>query len=75
MGDLGSIGWRVFEKFLLEQGCLLKRTKGDHHIYVKPGLQRPLVVPRCDPLPSFIILNNLRVLGSTKQDLLKYLER
>jgi predicted RNA binding protein YcfA (HicA-like mRNA interferase family) len=75
MGDFGAVSWKVFEKFLLENGCLLKRIKGDHRIYIKCTLKRPLIVPQYDPLPPFIILNNLRVLGVTKQVFLAYLGR
>lgn len=75
MGDFGSVDWKIFEKFLLEQGCVFKRIKGDHRVYTKPGLKRSLIVPQYDPLPPFIILNNLRVLGETKDELLKFLGR
>lgn len=75
MGDFGSVNWKIFESFLFAQGCLLKRVKGDHRVYSKPGARRPIIVPQYDPLPPFIILNNLRVLGTTKEDFLKFLGR
>jgi predicted RNA binding protein YcfA (HicA-like mRNA interferase family) len=75
MGDFGAVDWRTFEKFLLEQGCVFKRMKGDHRVYAKPGSKRPIVVPQYDPLPPFIILNNLRVLGVAKEELLMFLGR
>ena len=75
MGDFGAVDWKTFEKFLLEQGCKFKRIKGDHGVYAKSGLKRSLIVPRYDPLPPFIILNNLRVLGVKKEELLKFLGR
>lgn len=75
MGDFGSVSWKDFEKFLLEQGCVFKRIKGDHRIYTKAGARRSLVVPRYNPLPPFIILNNLRLLGIEKIELLKFLGR
>ena len=74
MGDLGGIGWRDFERFLLSRSCIFKRMKMDHRIYSKPGLIRPLVVPQHDPLPVFVILNNLRVLGASREDLLDFFE-
>jgi predicted RNA binding protein YcfA (HicA-like mRNA interferase family) len=75
MGDFGSVDWRLFEKFLLAHGCVFKRMKGDHRVYTKPGLKRPVIVPQYDPLPPFIILNNLRVVGVTKEEFLTYLGR
>lgn len=75
MGDFGAVDWRTFEKFLQSRGCAFKRIKGDHRVYSKNGLSRSLIVPQYDPLPPFIILNNLRVLGATKEEFLKFLGR
>lgn len=75
MGDFGAVDWRIFEKFLLEHGCTFKRMKGDHRVYTRDELKRPLIVPQYDPLPPFIILNNLRILGASKEALLKFLGR
>jgi predicted RNA binding protein YcfA (HicA-like mRNA interferase family) len=47
---------RVFEK----DGFQLQRTRGDHLVYTKPGLPRPIVIPIYDQVPVFIIRNNLR---------------
>ena len=74
MGDFGSVSWRRFEKFVIQHGCKHVRTNGDHRIYVKNGLNRPLVIPQYNPLPIFIILNNLRVLGVTKKELKRFLQ-
>ncbi|MGM0629358.1 MAG: type II toxin-antitoxin system HicA family toxin [Patescibacteria group bacterium] len=46
MSKLGTVHWREFEKFLFEHGCQFKREKGDHRIYWKKGLIRPIIVPR-----------------------------
>lgn len=74
MGQLGSIHWKKLEKYLLDRGCKFTREKGDHRIYWKNGIHRPLVIPRDKNLPPFIILNNLRLLGESKENFLKYLE-
>jgi len=71
MGEIQAIHWRKFEKFLLKIGCEFKREKGDHRIYWKAGLKRPVVIPRDSRLPPFIIHNNLRVLGISRE---KFLE-
>lgn len=75
MGHLGSIHWKKFEKFLLREGCTFKREKGDHRIYWKEGMNRPIVVPRDKELPAFIILNNLRLLGISKEDFLEKISK
>jgi predicted RNA binding protein YcfA (HicA-like mRNA interferase family) len=75
MGDFGSIDWKHFDTFLLARGCIFKRMKGDHRIYWKNGIKRPIIVPQYDPLPPFIVLNNLKIIGATKKDLLLFLGR
>jgi predicted RNA binding protein YcfA (HicA-like mRNA interferase family) len=47
---------RLFEK----DGFQLQRTRGDHLVYTKPGIPRPIVIPMYDQVPVFIIRNNLR---------------
>jgi len=71
MARLTPIHWKKFEKFLLFIGCQLDREKGDHRIYWREGLKRPVVIPRDRELPVFIIRNNLRIV---KVDVEKYLE-
>ena len=71
MPRIQSIHWKEFEKFLITAGCQFKREKGDHRIYWKSGMKRPIVIPRDKSLPAFIILNNLKLLGISREDYLK----
>lgn len=75
MSSINQISWKQFEKYLFSIGCNFKREKGDHRVYWKSGLNRPLIVPRERVLPVFIILNNLRILGVSREDFLKALNR
>lgn len=59
MARITPIHWLKFEKFLLSVGCCLVRTRGDHRMYDKPGLRRPIVIKAVKDLPVFIIKNNL----------------
>jgi len=45
MPSIRPISHTKFEKFLKKIGCVYKRTSGDHTIYHKEGLNRPIVVP------------------------------
>ncbi len=58
---------RVFEK----DGFQLQRTRGDHLVYTKPGIPRPIVIPMYDQVPVFIIRNNLRSARMSRE---RYLE-
>jgi predicted RNA binding protein YcfA (HicA-like mRNA interferase family) len=75
MAGITPVSWKKFEKFLFFVGCRFTREKGDHRIYHRDGLPRPLVVPRDNALPVFIIRNNLRVLGMDPQEYLDILKK
>jgi len=62
MSGIAPISWKKFHKFLLCVGCRLEREKGDHRIYNKEGINRPIVVPKKNQIPIFVIKSNLRTL-------------
>ena len=74
MSRLNPIDYKRFEKFLFYVGCEFVRQKGDHRIYQKANLKRPIVVPAIKDIPVFIILNNLRILGISKEEYILTLE-
>lgn len=65
---------KQFQKFLIYVGCTLKRSVGDHFVYVRPGLIRPIIIPLDNPLPQFIVRNNLRLLGISWEEFFNILE-
>ena len=68
MGRLSNITIDLFRSFLKSEGLTLIRTTGGHEIWGKPGLTRPIVIQtHVDPIPEFIIINNLRSLGITRK--------
>ncbi len=75
MPKIYPIHWRKFEKFLKFIGCYHKRTKGDHLIYWRDGLKRPVVFPKDNQIPVFVIRNNLRTLGMGVDDYKEILKR
>jgi len=54
---------RVFE----QDGFVLLRQRGDHLIYTKAGIRRPLVIPMYSEVPVFIIKNLLRSAGMSRE--------
>jgi len=75
MPRITPIHWRVFAKVILFTGCVLIREEGDHRVYSRADLPRPIVVPRYNPLPVFILRNNLRILGIGHEEYLKILRK
>jgi predicted RNA binding protein YcfA (HicA-like mRNA interferase family) len=53
---------RVFE----QEGFRYDRQVGDHLMYVKAGIRRPLVIPMYRAVPVFIIKNLLRTSGMSR---------
>jgi predicted RNA binding protein YcfA (HicA-like mRNA interferase family) len=54
---------RVFEL----DGFRFDRQEGDHRIYVKAGVRRPIVIPMYRAVPVFIIKNLLRTSGMSRE--------
>ena len=75
MARLTPIHWKKFEKFLFYIVCYFEREKGDHRIYWRENLKRPVVIPRDTQLPVFIIRNNLRILNINPEEYLEILKR
>ena len=55
---------RVFEK----AGFRCVRIEGDHFVYTKEGVPRPVVIPDWKEVPVFIIKNNIRTAGLTRDE-------
>ena len=75
MSRLYPIHWKKFERFLLFVGCSLVREKGDHRIYYREDLKRPVIIPKDSSLPVFVIRNNLRTLNILPEEYSKILEQ
>jgi predicted RNA binding protein YcfA (HicA-like mRNA interferase family) len=75
MSHLTPTNWKKFEKFILFVGCHFEREKGDHRVYWRDGLKRPVVIPHSGDLPIFIIRNNLRILGINPDEYIEILKQ
>jgi predicted RNA binding protein YcfA (HicA-like mRNA interferase family) len=54
---------KVFEM----AGFICVRIEGDHFVYRKEGILRPVIIPAWNEVPVFIIKNNLRTAGLTRE--------
>lgn len=75
MAALRPIHYKTFERFLEAVGCRLIRQAGDHRVWDRPDLLRPVIVRTKKDLPVFEIKSNLRTLKISTQDYLSFLER
>ena len=75
MPSLRPIHYRKFEKFLLHIGCHLRNQVGDHRMYTRSDLSRPVVVRTLKDLPVMEIKSNLRTLNISTQEYLNIIEK
>lgn len=76
MGKLKNIPLRVFREYLIYCGLNHIRDKGGHEVWSAKGLTRPVVLQsHIDPVPEFIVKNNLRTIGKQEEHLLEFLKR
>lgn len=61
---------KVFEKV----GFRFVRQESDHLVYTKPGVLRPVVIPVRKDVPVFVIKNNLRTAGISREEYFRLLE-
>jgi predicted RNA binding protein YcfA (HicA-like mRNA interferase family) len=62
---------KVFEK----AGFQCVRSEGDHFVYTKPGISRPVVIPDWPEVPVFIIKNNLRTANMSREEYFEILNK
>jgi hypothetical protein len=67
---LGNISIAEFKAFLESKGCVrVDNGNEGHEKWEKPGIPRPIIFQtHIDPIPEFIIRNNLRNLEITRKE-------
>lgn len=75
MPRITPIHYRKLAKVFEKKGFVHLRTEGDHLIYDKEGISRPVVIPKYKEIPEFIILNNLKIAGITRKEYFKLLSK
>jgi predicted RNA binding protein YcfA (HicA-like mRNA interferase family) len=61
----------LFEK----AGFQYVRKEGDHYVYTKEGVTRPILIPDYPEVPVFIIKNNLRSAGINREEYFRLLDK
>ncbi len=67
MAAIRPVSSKVLVAVFERDGFTFLRQRGDHLIYTKPGVKRPLVIPIYQEIPVFIIKNLLRTAGMTRE--------
>jgi predicted RNA binding protein YcfA (HicA-like mRNA interferase family) len=69
------VDWRTLERVFLAAGFRFARQEGSHRAYVRDGVARPVVIPTYSDVPVFIIRNNLKTAGLSRDDYFRLLEQ
>lgn len=73
---LKNISLKDFRRFLEYKGLNKIRVAGGHEVWSCQALLRPIILQtHIDPVPEFIIRNNLRTLDSNRTELLDFLNK
>ena len=75
MPAIRPVHYTKFEKFLKEVGCHFVRQAGDHRVWDRSDLIRPIVVRSKKDLPIMEIKRNPRTLGMSNQEYLNILNQ
>ncbi|MEK7532136.1 MAG: type II toxin-antitoxin system HicA family toxin [Patescibacteria group bacterium] len=75
MPKMAPVDYRRLIGIFKKEGFVFSRTKGDHSMFVKEGLVRPLVIPHYEAVPVFIIKNLLRTAGMSRERYFELLDK
>ena len=67
MAAIRPVSYKTLVEVFERDGFTFLRQRGDHLIYTKPGVKRPLVIPIYQEAPVFIIKNLLRTAGMSRE--------
>jgi predicted RNA binding protein YcfA (HicA-like mRNA interferase family) len=66
MPKLSPVSYKILRKVFEADGFQCVRMEGDHMVFTRPDVARPIVVPKYASVPVFIIKNNLRTAGISR---------
>jgi len=66
MPKIAPISFKILVCIFELAGFRCVREEGDHLIFTRSDVLRPVVIPKYRSIPVFIIKNNLRTAGMTR---------
>lgn len=67
MPKLTPVDWKTLVKVFEADGFKHERTQGDHMSFIKPGVLRPVVIPKYKSIGLDIIKSNMRTAGMDRK--------
>ena len=75
MARLTPVSWKKLKCVFEKAGFTAEREEGSHISMIKPGVLRPVIIPKYDSVGLDIIKNNMRTAGLSRADYLKFLDQ
>jgi predicted RNA binding protein YcfA (HicA-like mRNA interferase family) len=75
MPKFAPVDWKTLERIFLAAGFQFARQEGSHRSYIKSGVARPVVIPAYREVPVFIIRNNLKTAGISRDEYFRLVEQ
>jgi len=72
---ISPIHFKKLAKVFELEGFRLAREEGDHMVFTKAGVKRPIVIPKYSEIPVFVIKNNLRTASISREKYFELLEK
>jgi predicted RNA binding protein YcfA (HicA-like mRNA interferase family) len=67
MPRITPVSWKTLECIFKKDGFGFERQTGDHRIYVKRSVPRPVVIPTYNEIDVEIIRGNMRTAGISRE--------
>jgi predicted RNA binding protein YcfA (HicA-like mRNA interferase family) len=75
MPKFAPVDWKTLERVFKTAGFQFARQEGSHRSYLKAGVARPVVIPTYREVPVFVIRNNLKTAGISREEYFRLLEQ
>ena len=67
MPRITPVHYKVLKKIFEMDGFVFKRQKGDHLVFEKEGVLRPVIIPAYSEIDQDIIKSNMKTAGMTRE--------
>ena len=74
MPRLTPVSWKTLVRVFEKTGFVVQRTTGDHVVLNKPGVLRPIIIPKYDEVGLDIIKSNMRSAGMSRKEYFRLLD-
>lgn len=75
MSRITPVRWQTLECIFKKAGFSFERQGGDHRVYSKIGVHRPIIIPTYKEVSLDIIKSNMRTAKMSRQQYFQFLKK